>query len=507
MKQLIELAILIKKSKFKSAGLLELVLEQGSLMHRLFSLIAEEKEDNSINDAYLLEQFPEFKGATSRLNSLKSHLKKRLLDIILLLDFDQPDYTNRQKAFNECHRRYAAIMVLMAKGKRQSAMAGLEELLRKTLHFEFTELSMAILRNLSQHYAFVEGASQKYKHAEEQLVEQAELYEAEIAVERRYKDLVHNMVRQKASKNEIQRKAAEYVQINMPLVAKHHAYWIQLLGRLTEIALYDIKGDHETVVRLAEEGLLFFKQKPYQSDAAFQALQNNLFEALFSMKDYGAFNMYLGRHEENFDVASFNWFKLQELVFLKAMHMGQYEKAASVRCTVMKHPAYEEQSAPVWEIWKIFDAYLAYLAHCGYLPYDACSLVFRPGKFANEIKFYAQDKSGMNVSVLLIQFLFDLLEQQWDKILNRVEAFSKYRYRYLMEVADTRVHTFIYMLEQIPKANFNAENTAKRTENASQTLKNAPWGWDKRNYETEVIPYEALWEMIVKKLPSKTPLL
>lgn len=501
MQDLIELVDLIKKSKFKSSGLLGLVLEPNSQMERLFDAIAE--RDQQDWEEPLLALFPEYKNNMARLATLKSKLKDRLLDTVLLLDFGQSGYSDRQKAYDECHRRYATAMVLLEKGARRIGIDTLEALLRNTLRFEFTELSLNVLRNLSRHYAFVEGEKKKYEQIEVQLAEQSKIYEAEMTVERLYKDLINDFVRRKSSKGELLAKAAQYVAISKPLLQYHHTYWVQLLGRLMEITLHDSKGDHQRVATLAEEGIAFFQAKPYASKSAFQAFHNHLLEALFNLRDYERSIELVERYKDRFEEGTFNWFKLQELVFLQAMHTGRYEEAAELRCAVMKHPKYERQSPPIWELWKIFDAFLAYLVASKALSEDFCSETFKLGKFANEIQFYTQDKSGMNVPVLLIQFLFELLERRWDKSLDRIESLSKYRTRYLSDPTSSRSHTFIQMLEQIPKANFDMERVFLRTKTIQEKLKNTPAEINKQNYETEILPYEVLWEMVKLNLVQK----
>lgn len=501
MQDLIELVDLIKKSKFKSSGLLGLVLEPNSQMGRLFNAIAERAEGDW--EVELLDEFPEFKNTPARLATLKSKLKDRLLDTVLLLDFGQSGYSDRQKAYDECHRRYAAAMVLLEKGARRSGVDTLEALLRNTLRFEFTELSLNVLRNLSRHYAFVEGEKKKYEQIEVQLAEQSKIYEAEMTVERLYKDLVNDFVRRKSSKGELQTKAEQYVALTKPLLTYHHTYWVHLLGRLMELTLYDSQGDHQKVAALAEEGIAFFQAKPYASKSAFQAFHNHLLEALFNLRDYERSGELVARYQDRFEEGTFNWFKLQELIFLQAMHTGQYEKAAELRCVVMKHPKYERQGPPIWELWKIFDAFMAYLVASKTLSEDYCSDGFKMGKFANEIQFYTQDKSGMNVPVLLIQFLFDLLERRWDKSLDRIEALSKYRARHLSDPVNFRSHAFIQMLEQIPRANFEIEQVLQRTKTIWEKLKSTPVETSKQNYETEILPYEVLWEMVKRNLPKK----
>jgi hypothetical protein len=94
---------------------------------------------------------------------LKSKLKERLLDSFFLLHFKEANFTSRQKAFFECYKKWATVMTLLSRNAKVIGIDQLERLLKHTVHFEFTELTLDILRVLRLQYSIVDGDIKKYE--------------------------------------------------------------------------------------------------------------------------------------------------------------------------------------------------------------------------------------------------------------------------------------------------------------------------------------------------------
>jgi hypothetical protein len=118
----------------------------------------------------------------------------------------------------------------------------------------------------------------------------------------------------------------------------------------------------------------------------------------------------------------------------------------------------------------------------------------------NEIQFFAKDKSGMNIPVLVIQFLFDMAQHRWSQIIDRTEGMAKYRARYVTGPGMDRSHCFLRMLEQIPKASFLLADVQKRTADTWIKLTSTPLATHNPDSEIEIVPYEVLWDIVVNIL-------
>lgn len=140
----------------------------------------------------------------------------------------------------------------------------------------------------------------------------------------------------------------------------------------------------------------------------------------------------VGRCECSFEEGSFNWFKLQELFFLLAMHTGHYDDAYRLYEKVTHYPKFSDKQ--IVEMWKIFQAYTYYLVKIGKVSGKIMSSKmskFKINKFLNEIPLFSKDKSGMNISVLIVQILHFIADRDYDESIERIDNISKYLTRYV----------------------------------------------------------------------------
>lgn len=497
MEDLLDLVNLFKKTKFKSARLQHLVLEEGSQLARLYAYIA---EGSIQTDEDIYSHFPEVKANPDRAAKLKNKLKERLLDVVLLLDFKEPSYQDRWSAYAECTRKWASVAILLAKKVRSSAISILEDLLRSTQRFEFTEITVEVLRTLSLHQGLVVGDQHRFDGVEELLEHYEALRVGEYKVQRLYLDLANRLVRKKAVETQMMEKASEYAEQAQALMDRFDSYEIHLYGRLISLLYLDSLSDHEAVARKSREALDFFKRKPYHSNTVLQAFYYYLLTSQLNLRQYDRFEQLADECEGMFEKGSHNWFKLQELVFLADMHGGRYEHANALCNAVMQEPSYASQSAPSWEMWKIFEAWVAFLESISEQGRDKKEQKFKLNKFMNEVTVFSRDKSGMNISILVVQFLHYLADQEYDACIERVGALAKYRQRYLREESNFRSECFIRMLEMVPRCHFAREPVANSSALLYKQLMDTQ-ETNSQHPEIEIIPYEAVWQMILQVLP------
>lgn len=497
MQELITLVNLFQNTKFKVNGLLNIILEPDSEMERFYEAIATGmvQTDEDARDV-----FPEYKKNPNRLYTIKGKLKERLNDSILLLDFRESAFTERQKAFFECSKKWAASMTLISKNARENAINLLENLLRHTLRYEFTELTLDILRTLRLHYGILEGDQRKFDLIEQQINQHEEYWIMERKMEGYYAELMSRFARSKARKEAISERAREAFSQAKPFLEQCDTFKVQFFGRLIEITIYDSINDYTNTARLCEEALAFFEEKDYVSSVVLQVFNYNLFICYLNLQQYDKCLMLADKNQGLFEVGTYNWFKLQELYFLTAMHSANYRDVARIYNLVLEHPDFGRQPQPVIELWKIFEAYTYLLARINLIPPGDLAGKFKISKFLNEIQLFAKDKSGMNIPILIIQFMFELAEGKWSELIDGMESLAKYRSRYVDSLQSVRSYTFLRMLEQIPKASFRLKDLEQRISGIMPALLATPLEVANQNHEIEIIPYEVLWEIILNML-------
>jgi len=209
------------------------------------------------------------------------------------------------------------------------------------------------------------------------------------------------------------------------------------------------------------------------------------------------------KFDQFIEEGSFNWFKMQELSFFTQMHAGDYAAAFQTYKKVADHPNFETVSAPVAELWKILDAYLCFLLYVGLLKPNTDGapgeqqIKFRLNRFLNEVPVFSKDKRGMNIPVLIIQFIYLLADGKFEACEERVDALNKYRLRYLYDRETLRSSCFIKFLASIPGSGFNTSKLKNKITKLRECLAANPWYAVPQSLEIEIVPYEDLIEIVL----------
>ncbi len=501
MRDIVELVGLINKTKLKSNEYMKFIIEPGSKMEILFNALLDKTVQTDEDAKELFASDP-----SVNLSSLKSKLKERLLDAIFLLDFKDANFSTRQKAFFECYKKWSAAMTLMIRNAKITGIDQLERLLRYAQQFEFTELTLDILRVLRLQYSTVDGDIEKYEHIKIQYLEYEKIWLMESKAEFYYSELMAQYTNSKSTKTEVMDQAKAYYLELEGFMSECHSFKLHLFGRMVHLLIYNSINDYVSTARLCEEAIAFFDKKEYDSGLPLQVFYYNLVVCYLQLGEFEKGQQVISRCEYYFEEGSFNWFKLQELFFSLAVKTEHYEEAYHLYEKVTNFPHFKDKQTQIVEMWNIFQAYIFYLIRVEKIPESILSersKRFKMGKFINDITLFSKDKRGMNISVLIIQILYAIADRDYKKSLDRIDGIGKYCARYLKDADTFRSNCFIKMLLQIPLANFHKEATARKVEKHLKALKSLEAGTASQSHEIEIVPYEALWEMAVESLQYK----
>lgn len=502
MRDLVELTGLLNKTKLKGSGVLKFIIEPGSKMERLFDALLDKTVQTDEDAKNLFSE----DGDDGNLTSLKNKLKERMLDALFLLDFKESNFTNRQKAFFECYKKWSAAMTLLIRNAKITGIDLLERLLRHTKHFEFTELTLDILRVLRLQYSTVDGDIEKYENVKAQYLEFEKIWQMESKAEFFYSELMAQYTNSKSTKAEVTAQAQAYYAELKPFMAVCPSFKLHLFGRMVHLLIHNSENDYINTAKLCEEAIAFFDNKGYDSGLPLQVFYYNLIVCYLQLGEFDKGQQAIARCEYFFEEGSFNWFKLQELFFLLAMRTGHWEEAYHLYEKVINYPRFEEKQVQIVEMWRIFQAYVFYLIRLGKVPESVLSersKKFKMTKFINEIALFSKDKRGMNISVLIVQILYAIADRDYEKSSDRIEGIEKYCSRYLKDDSTFRSNAFIKMILQVPQANFHREAARRKAERYHKQLLSVPLDAANQAHEIEIISYEVLWEMVIESLQLK----
>jgi hypothetical protein len=495
-----ELIQLIQVEKLKAKGLWDIFFEPDSKLRLLSEHII---EGNIKTDEEALALLYPQEDAKPKYYNLKKRLKQRLVDIIATLDIKQAKPNDRQSASIECNKQWTVASMLLSQGARNSAIEILEETLEKTLYYEFTDLSMQILSVLRLHYGVILGNRAKYEHCNQLFQDCKATFMMETQTEDLYINLTGLQVGQKASDPGFSIKADQSYQSIAPYLEKNNSFRLHLCGRLLQLMVPDSKSDYLATAQICEEAIAFFKQKKFDTRLALQAFYSQLTVCYIQLKSFDKGQKIITDYQSLFPEGSFNWFKLQELYFLLAMHSKRYAEAYKVHAVVKEKLRLKEQPPQIREMWKIYEAYLQYLIYIRKIGEGQIGQKFRVGKFGNEIPVFSKDKRGMNIPILIVQILFSIASRNYTQTIDRIEAIEKYCSRYLKKDDTFRSNCIIRMLLQIPTASFHRQAVIRHTSKLLAQLRSMPHDVAGQSYEVEIIPYEDLWEIVLETLENK----
>ncbi len=485
---------IVKSSKFKVGSELNLLLEPGTQMRRLYDAVA----SNQVYDEEdVSRSIPELGASDTLISKVKSKLKERLSEALLFMEFTDLETNDRQNAYVQCLKKWTAATILFSKNYRQQGIDRLEHLLRQTRRFEFTELSIDVLQTLRLHASITSGNEAEYLEYTAQLNQLQSIRHMEEQAETAYTELMIAFVNSRSDKREMADRARNANAAIAPLLAQCTTCRLHIYGRLIQIAIYDNQNDYAKVIELCLDAIRFFDQKPYKSVNALQVFHYSLLVSYLSLQAYDRCREVANEYMHIFQPGVYNWFKWNELYLLAELHAGHYEAAADIFRQVTALLDDADLPASSSEFWKIAEGYLYFLARCGRIKEKKTDKKFRVGKLLNEIQFAQRDKSGMNIPILIIQFLINLVENDYNQCLARQENMAKYRSRYLAIDHAARSHYFFRMLEFIPKSAFEPGTISLKAQPWLQKLQSASPEDANQNFEVEIIPYEALWTMVM----------
>jgi len=494
-----ELAFIVNRKKISG---IELPVQKGD--SPLFQLYEGIHNNEFTSDEDALHQLFCGDKQESKYQKLKFQLKGHLLNSLFLIDLNEPHYNDRQRAYYECYKNWAAVKILLGKDARNSAVKLSLNILRQAERFEFTELVMDISRILRLHYGTRKGNLAKYEKYNALFKEYEQLWLMENNAEGRYTELVMHYVNSKATKPELESMAATYYEEIKTDLEKADSYRLRFSAYFIHLTQHMSRNDYAKSIEVAEDAIAYYKKKEYQATTPLLIFAYQLLVCYTQLKKYEQGEKIVSFCQSMVKEGSFNWFKFQENHFLLAMHTGQYQQAFRILQHTQSNPRFQYLPSSVLEVWKIFDAYCHYLVMMDQVKIEevAAAPSFRLSKFINEIPIFSKDKRGMNISILVIQVLILIRKGQYEKAADRIESVRKYAYRYLSKDHTYRSNCFIKMLCKLPSAHYHKIAVGRKAESLFLKLKKVPLDIANQAHDIEVIPYEQLWELTMCSLDT-----
>ncbi|MEZ4958571.1 MAG: hypothetical protein R2830_02015 [Saprospiraceae bacterium] len=474
-----------------------------SKMQKLYEgILSERFIDDDEAAAHL---YPASKNQKANFQKLKRRLHQRLLNTILFIDTKQQGFNDYQKAYYDCYKEFAIFKVMIGRGGGYMALPLAEKMLKKAIEYEFTDLSVNLLKELRYYYGNLLGNQKKFHIYNDLLNKQTEILRLELLAEEYYLSLSSHFVKSRASKINLVETAISFSSIIAEYIGKVNTQRFISLAYTVMAMRYQIANDYAKTLEICNQAILLLKQKQKHIQKSY--LLTFLIKAIscnIQLGKYAAGEVAVNDCFSLPEKGDLNWYIVTDYQLLLYYHSGEYQKALEVYVHAYSLPGFNRLPSHYKEQWAIHEAYFHYLIAIQKISPSLKTLEdmgkFRLSKFLNEVPEFSKDKRGGNISLLIIQLLFLVQQKKYEEFTDRLHALEMYSHRYLRKDETYRSNCFIHMMLQIPKGYFNKKAVGRRAAKYVGRLKEVPLEVANQSGEIEFIPYETLWGFVLSTL-------
>ncbi len=435
-----------------------------------------------------------------RFRMLKGRLMRRMLDDLYFFDQGQRNFSAYFKASFRCSKNYIGARILLLYGARRAATKLLQAVCADAEKFRLYETLMLCYQSLRSNYSF-SADIKKFEYYNRKFHEAKREFDAESYSNECLEMLYALMGKTGARKDDIAEMAERYVAEIQKMAANLNGYNLHFnLYRLKIIAHHQ-RGRYLKAIYECDNAMAYcYTNRPFLQKLRLAEMAMSKMECCLYLRNYNMAEENVVICQKYFMEGTNNWMVFQEVYFLTCLHTGHYDKALEAYQAVTSFAGFSKLPEARLEKWRIFNAYMHLLKNSGYIKnvveHDRLNLP----KFLNELPIFSKDKLGFNLSILIVQFTYLLMKGDFDKVAEKIEMLQSYRSRYLAKnKIYFRSNIFLKMLFFYLKYHDNRKTLLWRTEKLRTELKQHKESAFRSTENQEVVPYEVLWEMLLRR--------
>lgn len=463
----------------------------GDRASQLYTLLLDTPEISE-NDA-MLRIYKEDNGPAFR--KLKNRYMNKLFSMILFVDLRGPKYSDVLRAITECHRQKAVFYILVRFSQMNLAVELGEKLAKRATMLDQVEIALPVMQTLRLHFAGIQSNYKKSLYYADEIEKMMKRLQDRYFTEKLYCDILTLYAKSRSS------HVDEITQIVDPkwndlikIQKNSDSYTVQRRCFSLKILYSQIIGDIESCYQHIEEAIHYF-----QHDAPIQSK--------VIITNYFTQKLILNVRQRNYDrglddVAtalqdsvnySRNWNLIKYLHFLLCIQCKVYDAAISVFEEIKDKKNQKNLLSFFKETYDIAEAYNYIIKVYLNASLDKLS----PTRYINNMPNFSKDKQGNNVPILVAHFILLCIQDKQDQAVDRIDALKQYAQRHLRDGKSQRALIFTKMLGAVVKGHFHPVATSKYAQRYLKQLEQYPSSASEQAFETEIIPYEDLWDMLL----------
>jgi hypothetical protein len=502
MKNLIEIAKIVTKKKVRKIE----IFDDHSLKHK-------NSKFNDFYDALLANKFKNDRDAAAFLygcsptddkyRQLKSRFRKRLLNTLFFLDVNLPATSNYERAYFSCNKGWTLVKILLSNHANHTAAALARQILTTALKFKFADVIVNCCRILRRYAADV-GDEKGYEEYDQHIKQYENVLDAEIRSEELYQRVIMNYYKPPSKNQDLRERIDTYCDALVGLSEIYDSPIVIYNMYLVWAFRYEMLHDYQAMLEVCSKAEEYIEKYPiyYQSEklATFQLKKMS---GYLHLQDYKNGKSNAEKCLNSFPVGSDTWFLFMEYYLLLSIHTDNFINALAIYNRATSSSKFKKIMGNDKEKWNIYNIYLNYIIESqgdtNPILQAQRKKAFRSSRFLNDPLLYPKDQRIFTVLLVIAQILFLIEKKGYNAIRERIERLKSYANRQLKKEVYFRLIQFIRLLQQLDKADYKVENLSN-VDKYYDRLVDTPFSYRGLITELEVIPYEKLWNFILKRL-------
>jgi len=434
--------------------------------------------------------------------NLKGRLRVILTQAFMMQELKRGKFDSYEHAYNTGFRQLSIVRLLVT----QQAYLAAKEISAHTFEaikdYEIIPLNQGFTDVLASMYLGLFYDEERFNHYSElnQHYNKA-AYDLSLVTDsyRRVRSIKYNLRKNpELASREALRSVEQWEEIR-----KTYPKASQLQGMLInmEVMGYILRGDYHTAIEVSTKGDAILKQCKGLSPASLSLLAISRVDCTIKLNDFE-----MGKHQiksafELINPDSVNGLWLRRLAVVLGFRTGNYHYVYQQFVQLSWRKVNSLLPVEYIESWLIMEAFLNLLILSGDMtpPEDGPKLRrFRVGAFFNNVLSSSKNKSNANIQLVILRSLLHLIAGKHDKFINQQFALDSYHKRYLKKSSNIRGSIFFRLLLVAIKTNCSRLKSRKKGKKLIAELMNED-DWSRAN-DTELIPYEVLWDIVLRHL-------
>ncbi len=424
---------------------------------------------------------------------LKFRYKERLLDLLFLRDMNRQLRFAPDRALFNLQRTMHAATILFLRDHIDTSITLIKPAVNSAIQFNHTHIAVHGLKLLCRYAAF-RGLKNEFRSYNELLRKQIAQYKAETEIEQILNTIISSIVNVTVYSLEISRLLKKSYAKSQKIVQQFPSHNNNLRFYRISVHYFHHLKQYRKIISLSRECQKYLTSNPhlFQRSVAGEFSLMEM-EAWLQLCDFRNGHECAKRCLMHFPVNSSHWYIFNEYYFLLAMRTGNYTDALQIFYAAASFTRFKKLPSIQQERWRIFEAYLNFV-----LPDELPKKNFRLFKFVNEVSLAGKDKGGYNFSILIAQIILLINIDELFRLIDLERPFRLYCSRYIKQKTHPRHFAFAKLIKLYFKHLGQNAQIKEPSRQWLYFLKCHKSEYDAFE-ESEIIPYETLWKMILKK--------